>query len=79
MRKAGDVVFGWPMCARASQAVYLLKRTKTYVAAFLAFKFYIWFQCQLNLVSKCLSENTLVVSNFLMLTSVAGVQTKQIN
>ena len=28
---------------------------------------------------KCLSENTLVVSNFLMLTSVAGVQTKQIN
>ena len=51
MRKAGDVVFGWPMCARASQTVYLLKRTKTYVAAFLAFKFYIWFQCQLNLVS----------------------------
>ena len=28
---------------------------------------------------KCLSENTLVVSNFLMLTSVAGVQTKQMN
>ena len=28
---------------------------------------------------KCLSENTLVVSNFLMLTSVAGVQKEQIN
>ena len=28
---------------------------------------------------KCPSENTLVVSNFLMLTSVAGVQTKQMN
>ena len=39
------------LCARASQAVYLLKRTKTWVAAFLAFKFYIWFQCQVNLVS----------------------------